>query len=89
MITYIRQIVATHEGEIRAMPRQHQSSKMKKVLTELKRLGFEVTRNKSGTYRIVPPSTIQGPTYTTHGTESALHPMRRDFKRMYNVELHV
>ena len=89
MITYIRQIVATHEGEIRAMPRQHQSSKMKKVLIELKRLGFKVNRNKSGTYRIVPPSTIQGPIYTTHGTESALHPMRRDFKRMYNVELHV
>lgn len=83
------QIEATQEGEIRAMPRQHQSSKMKKVLTELKRLGFEVNRNKSGTYRIVPPSTIPGPTYTTHGTESALHPMRRDFKRMYNVELHV
>lgn len=71
------------------MPRQHQSAKMKKVMAELTRLGFEVNRSKSGTYRIVPPSTILGPVYTTHGTESALHPMRRDFKRMYNVNLPV
>jgi hypothetical protein len=89
VITYIPSDSSHTKGEIRAMPRQHQSSKMKKVLTELKRLGFDITRSKSGTYKIVPPSTIQGPIYTTHGTESALHPMRRDFKRMYNVELHV
>lgn len=78
-----------HEGEIRAMPRQHQSSRMKKVLAELNRLGFEVIRKPSGAFKIVPPSTIKGPVYNTHGTESALHPMRRDFKRLYNVELHV
>ena len=60
---------------------------MKKVLAELERLGFSVVRNKSGTYKIVPPPTTCGPIYTTHGTESALHPMRRDFKRLYNVEL--
>jgi len=71
------------------MPRQHQSSRMKKVLTELQRLGFQVERAKSGTYKIVPPSTIPGPIYTTHGTESALHPMRRDFKKYYNIELRV
>jgi len=72
-----------------SMPRQHQSSAMKKVLAELNRLGFKVTRCKSGVWKIVPPSTIEGPMYTTHGTESALHPMRRDFKRMYNVDLRV
>lgn len=71
------------------MARQHQSSQMKKVLTELNRLGFQVTRKKSGTIKIVPPATIKGPVYTTHGTESALHPMRRDFKRLYNVKLPV
>ena len=71
------------------MTRQHQSSSMKRVLTELIRLGFKVERAKSGVYKIVPPSTIQGPMYTTHGTESALHPMRRDFKRLYNVNLPV
>jgi hypothetical protein len=71
------------------MPRQHQSNRMKKVLSELQRLGFSVERAKSGTYKIVPPSTIPGPIYTTHGTESALHPMRRDFKKYYNIELRV
>jgi len=69
------------------MPRQHQSSKMKRVLKELTRLGFRVERSKSGTYKIIPPSNIEGPIYTTHATESAFHPMRRDFKRMYNVTI--
>jgi len=71
------------------MPRQHQSSAMKKILTDLIRLGFTVERAKSGVYKILPPPSIKGPMYITHATESALHPMRRDFKRMYNVELTV
>lgn len=69
------------------MPRQHQSKAIKRVFSELTRLGFVVEHKKSGSYRIVPPSTIQGPVYTTHGTESALHPMRRDFKKYYNINL--
>jgi len=71
------------------MPRQHQSKAMKQVFKELERLGFNVIQKKSGTYTILPPSTVQGPIYNTHGTESALHPMRRDFKRLYNVEISV
>lgn len=71
------------------MPRQHQSKAMKSVLAELERLGFQVERAKSGVFKIVPPPTIKGPMYTTHGTESALHPMRRHFKRMYGVDLKV
>ncbi len=69
------------------MPRQHQSKAMKQVFKELERLGFNVTQKKSGSYVIHPPSNIQGPAYNTHGTESALHPMRRDFKRLYNVSI--
>ena len=69
------------------MPKQHQSKAVKKVFTELTRLGFTVDRKKSGSYVIVPPTQIEGPIYQTHGTESALHPMRRDFKRLYNVEI--
>jgi predicted transcriptional regulator of viral defense system len=71
------------------MARQHQSSRMRKVLAELDRLGFHVERAKSGVYKILPPPGIEGPMYTTHGTESALHPMRRDFKRYYNIDLHI
>jgi len=69
------------------MPRQHQSKAIKEVFRELRRLGFVVEQKRSGTYRIVPPSTIPGPVYTTHGTESALHPIRRDFKKYYNITL--
>lgn len=71
------------------MPRQHQSKSMKRVMSELTRLGFEVEQRRSGSYRIIPPSSIGGPVYTTHGTESALHPMRRDFKKYYNIEIHI
>jgi hypothetical protein len=69
------------------MPRQHQSKAIKNVMAELVRLGFQVERSKSGVYKILPPPSIEGPMYTTHGTESALHPIRRDFKRMYGVDL--
>jgi hypothetical protein len=71
------------------MPRQHQSKSMKSVLSELERLGFNVNRTKSGVYKILPPPSIVGPMYTTHGTESALHPIRRDFKRLYGIDLKV
>ena len=86
--SYPKAIQPTQENII-TMPRQHQSSRMKKVLSELKRLGFEVERGKSGTYKIIPPPDIKGPIYTTHGTESALHPMRRDFKKYYNIQISV
>jgi hypothetical protein len=69
------------------MPRQHQSKTMKKVMSELTRLGFNVEHKKSGSYIIIPPDDIDGPIYNTHGTESAFHPMRRDFKRLYNVDI--
>lgn len=71
------------------MPRQHQSKAVRKVLAELTRLGFTVEQKKSGVYKITPPPTIKGPLYTTHGTESALHPMRRDFKKYYNIDITV
>ena len=84
-----RKIQYTSRRSTNKMPRQHQSKTMKQVFKELERLGFNVIHKKSGSYSIYPPSTIQGPMYTTHGTESAIHPMRRDFKRLYNVELTV
>lgn len=71
------------------MPQQHQSKTVKRVFGELERLGFVVKQKKSGSYCIIPPSNIEGPIYNTHGTESALHPMRRDFKRMYNITISV
>lgn len=80
--------VSVIQGEL-AVPKQHQSKAMKNVMAELERLGFNIERVKSGVYKILPPPSIEGPMYTTHGTESALHPMRRDFKRMYGIDLKV
>lgn len=71
------------------MPRQHQSKAVKQAFKELERLGFTVKQKKSGSYTILPPKHVQGPIYNTHGTESAIHPMRRDFKKLYGIQLHV
>jgi hypothetical protein len=71
------------------MPKQHQSKAVKRVFGELERLGFTVEHKKSGAYRILPPPSLSGGIYNTHGTESCLHPLRRDFKRMYGVDLKV
>lgn len=68
------------------MPKQHNSKTIKTIFKELTRLGFEVHQKKSGTYTIVPPDK-QLPVYCTHGTESAIHPIRRDFKKLYNIDL--
>lgn len=43
------------------MPKQHQSKAIKNVFAELRRIGFIVEQRKSGSYRIIPPSTIAGP----------------------------
>ena len=71
------------------MPKQHQSKAVKQVFNELERLGFTVEHKKSGSYRIVPPQEISGRIYNTHGTESCLHPLRRDFKKMYGINLNI
>ena len=68
------------------MPKQHNSKTIKAIFKELSRLGFDVVQKKSGSYIIIPPDKNL-PVYTTHGTESAIHPIRRDFKRLYDVDI--
>jgi hypothetical protein len=70
------------------MPKQHNSKTIKSIFKELNRLGFEVQQKRSGTYTIVPPDKTL-PIYNTHGTESAIHPIRRDFKRLYDIDLSI
>jgi len=68
------------------MPKQHNSKQMKKLLRELEDVGFTITKKtKSGVVKILPPSTISGPVYCTHATESAFHQIKRDFAKMYGV----
>jgi DNA-binding transcriptional regulator YhcF (GntR family) len=68
------------------MAKQHNSKTIAKVFKELERLGFNVEKKKSGSYIIVPPNP-QMKRYSTHGTESAYHPMRRDFKKLYDIDI--
>jgi biotin operon repressor len=69
------------------MVKQHSSKSVKKLFREIESMGFKVERKKSGGYTIRPPDGVSGPVYSTHGTESSLHPIRREFKRLYNISL--
>lgn len=68
------------------MPKQHNSKTINKVFKELERLGFNIEKKKSGAYSIIPPKPEQKK-YLTHGTESSYHPMRRDFKKLYDIDI--
>lgn len=70
------------------MPRsQHNCSAVKKLFSELTRLGFQVKRNKSGCIRITPPGEQRGAPYFTHGTIKCIEPLKRDIKRLYNIDV--
>lgn len=79
----------SHRGTMNvSMAKQHNSKATNQLLKELKKKGFIVSpKSKKGTIKIIPPASIGGPIYTTHGNESAFHPMKRDFARLYNIEL--
>jgi hypothetical protein len=67
------------------MPKQHNNKEIKELFKELERLGFTIQTKKTG-YTIIPKNKNQ-PKYHTHGTQSALHPIKRDLKKLYNITL--
>jgi hypothetical protein len=70
------------------MPKQHGSKTMIELLSEIRSKGFTVhKKTKTGTVKIIPPEGVDGPIYHTHATESAIHQIRRDFARLYNVRV--
>lgn len=70
------------------MTKQHASKAANKLLKDIEKKGFRVEpKTKKGTIKIIPPPHIGGPIYVTHGGESSIHPMKRDFARLYHIEL--
>jgi len=65
----------------------HNDKAVRKLMKEIMRLGFTITRSKSGVYKMTPPPDIKGPVYTTHGTIKSILPMKRDFRKFYNIDL--
>lgn len=68
------------------MAKQHNDKKVKELFDELIALGCRVERKKNGSFVIFPPLGCdnQSP-YFTHGTAKSVLPMRRDFRRNYNL----
>jgi hypothetical protein len=67
------------------MVRQHGSTKVQDFLNLIKKHGFIITKTNKG-FQIIPPDKNL-PIYNTHGTESAYHYLRRDFKTLYNFDI--
>jgi hypothetical protein len=68
------------------MAQRHNSKAVKEQLNKIESLGFTLQRTKKG-IQITPPEGRPGPVYNTHVTEAAFHQIRRDFLRLYGVEL--
>lgn len=69
------------------MSHKYDSRIAKLFKTLQKEYGFKIEHLKSGSIRLSPPSNVDGPKYITHGTESCFHPLRRDFKRIYKIDI--
>lgn len=70
------------------MVKQHNCKEVKQLLKQLEERGFTISaKTKSGSVKITPPPNIKGSVYHTHATQSALHQLRRDLARMYDVKL--
>lgn len=65
--------------------KSHDPKAMRKILRKLIDNKFEVKQLKSGTYKIIPPN--NGPVYHTHGTNSCIPVLRREFKKLYDIDL--
>lgn len=65
----------------------HNDKTINKLLKEISRAGFQITRTKKGVYKITPPAHIKGPMYVTHGTSKAYLAIKSDFRKMYGIEL--
>jgi len=70
------------------MTTQHRCKDVNNLLKQLEKRGFSVSsKSKRGGVKICPPLGTAGSVYHTHATQSSLHQIKRDFKKMYNVEL--
>jgi len=67
------------------MAKEHKSSTLKKVIKKLKKLGFVFEEKKRGAF--IRHSSGEGPSYMMHFAEEAIHPMRRFFKKNYNINI--
>lgn len=74
-------------GKGMAMARNHGIKEFAAVVREIERIGFRVEQTKRGVFKIYPPESIGGQIYITHGTPKSLKAIKKQFSKMYGVEL--
>jgi len=67
---------------------KHQNRVILKIFKELTTIGFKIDMGRKGGYRIVPPSSMGGSIYFTHGTSACEHPIRRYLRDTYGIIVH-
>jgi hypothetical protein len=69
------------------MARTHGNPLITEMMKELTRLGFKITRGKSGNYKICPPENLGTEVYFTHGTAKAYKALRAYYRKKYGIKL--
>ncbi|NDE16143.1 hypothetical protein EBZ80_14545 [bacterium] len=70
------------------MSYDHKNRKVLLLFKQLERRGFVIHQSKKGAFKIVPPRSMGGPTYYTHGTTACLFPLQRFLRDTFGVIVH-
>lgn len=67
--------------------KNHGIKEFNAFLREIESIGFRVERTKKGVYKMYPPKEIGGRVYMTHGTPMAIKALKKQFPKLYGIEL--
>jgi hypothetical protein len=67
--------------------KNHGIKEFNAFLREIESIGFRVERTKKGVYKMYPPKEIGGRIYMTHGTPKAITAIKKQFQKLYGIEL--
>ena len=66
------------------MSYEHKNRKVLLLFKQLERRGFVIHHRKKG-FKIVPPRSMSGPPYFTHGTTACFFPLQRFLRDTFGL----
>lgn len=69
------------------MSRDHGIKEFRAIIKEVEAIGFRVEQTKRGVFKLYPPESIGGRVYMTHGTPKAIKAIKKQFSKLYGIEL--